>query len=123
MPNRKFIILTEGYANPVPAKTAVCVIRYCPDEVVALLDSTQAGKTSRDVFGVGDVPFVSALEEAPDAKTLLFGIANPGGKIPPAWRSLMLQAIDRGLDLVSGCTSSWRRTRSSRRRPRGGACG
>ena len=102
MPNRKFIILTEGYANPITAKTAVCVIRYCPEEVVALLDSTQAGKTSREVFGVGDVPFVSDLDEVPDAKTLLFGIANPGGKIPPAWRSLMLRAIDRGLDIVSG---------------------
>jgi len=102
MPNRKFIILTEGYANPITAKTAVCVLRYCPDEVVALLDSTQAGKTSREVFGVGDVPFVAELAAAPDAKTLLFGIANPGGKIPPAWRALMLQAIDRGLDIVSG---------------------
>lgn len=102
MPNRRFVILTEGYANPLTAKTAVCVLRYCPEEVVALLDSTQAGKTSREVFGVGDVPFVSDLDQAPDAKTLLFGIANPGGKIPPAWRSLMLRAIDRGLDIVSG---------------------
>jgi uncharacterized NAD-dependent epimerase/dehydratase family protein len=102
MSNRRFIILTEGYANPITAKTAVCVIRYCPGEVVALLDSTQAGKTSREVFGVGDVPFVADLDEAPDAKTLLFGIANPGGKIPPAWRSLMLRAIERGLDIVSG---------------------
>jgi len=102
MPNRRFVILTEGYANPLTAKTAVCVLRYCPGEVVALLDSTQAGKTSRDVLGVGDVPFVSDLDQAPDAKTLLFGIANPGGKIPPAWRSLMLRAIERGLDIVSG---------------------
>jgi uncharacterized NAD-dependent epimerase/dehydratase family protein len=102
MPNRKFIILTEGYANPIAAKTAVCVIRYCPDEVVALLDSTQAGRTSREVFGVGDVPFVSDLDEAPNAQTLLFGIANPGGKIPVQWRSLMLRAIERGLDIVSG---------------------
>ncbi len=102
MSNRRFIILTEGYANPITAKTAVCAIRYCPGEVVALLDSTQAGKTSREVFGVGDVPFVSDLDGAPDARTLLFGIANPGGKIPPAWRSLMLRAIERGLDIVSG---------------------
>ena len=102
MANRRFIILTEGYANPIAAKTAVCVLRYCPDEVVALLDSTQAGQTSREVFGVGDVPFVSDLDDAPEAKTLLFGIANPGGAIPPAWRALMLRAIDRGLDVVSG---------------------
>ncbi|NLF72988.1 MAG: DUF1611 domain-containing protein [Candidatus Anammoximicrobium sp.] len=102
MSSRRFIILTEGYANPLTAKTAVCVLRYCPDEVVALLDSTQAGQTSREVFGVGDVPFVADLAQAPDARTLLVGIANPGGKIPPAWRRLLLQAIDRGLDIVSG---------------------
>ena len=65
MSNRRFMILTEGYANPLTAKTAVCVIRYCPDEVVALLDSTQAGKTSRELLGVGDVPFVADLDEAP----------------------------------------------------------
>ncbi len=102
MSNRQFIILTEGYANPITAKTAVCAIRYCGDEVVALLDSTQTGKTSRDVFQVGDVPFVADLDEAPAARTLLFGIANPGGRIPPAWRGLMLRAIERGLDVVSG---------------------
>ena len=102
MPNRQFIILTEGYVDPIPAKTAVCVLRYCPHEVVALLDSTQAGRTSREVFGIGDVPFVADLDDAPQARTLLFGIANPGGKIPPAWRALMLRAIERGLDIVSG---------------------
>jgi uncharacterized NAD-dependent epimerase/dehydratase family protein len=102
MPNRRFVILTEGHSNPITAKTASCVIRYCPDEVVAVLDGTQQGKTSLDLLGVGQVPVVGRLAEAAEAKTLLIGIANPGGKIPPSWRSLILEAIERGMDIVSG---------------------
>jgi uncharacterized NAD-dependent epimerase/dehydratase family protein len=102
MSNRRFVILTEGHSNPITAKTASCVIRYCPDEVVAVLDGTERGKMSRDLLGVGQVPVVGSLAEAADAKTLLIGIANPGGKIPPSWRSLILEAIERGMDIVSG---------------------
>ncbi len=100
--NRRFVILTEGQSNPIRAKTASCVIRYCPDEVIALLDRTQAGKTSRDLLAVGDVPVIARLDQAPEAKTLLIGIANPGGLLPPAWRAIIVEAIERGMDVVSG---------------------
>jgi uncharacterized NAD-dependent epimerase/dehydratase family protein len=33
---------------------------------------------------------------------LLLGIAPPGGKIPPAWRAVILQAISRGMDVMAG---------------------
>lgn len=99
----KLIILTEGHSNPHTAKTACSVIRYRADEVVAVLDSTQRGKSTQDVLGVGgSLPFVATLDEAPDANTLLIGIAPPGGKIPPAWRAIVLQAIERGMNIVSG---------------------
>jgi uncharacterized NAD-dependent epimerase/dehydratase family protein len=100
--NRRFVILTEGHSHPTRAKTAACVIRYCPDEVVALLDSTRAGQTSGESLGIGDVPVIGRLAEAADAKTLLIGIANPGGRIPAAWRPLLIEAIQRGMDVVSG---------------------
>jgi uncharacterized NAD-dependent epimerase/dehydratase family protein len=99
---RKFVILTAGQTNPVTAKTAACVIRYRRQEVVALLDDTQRGRTSEELLGVGDVPVVGSLDEAPGANTLLIGIAAAGGRIPPAWRSLILAAIQRGMDIVSG---------------------
>lgn len=99
----KLIILTEGHSNPHTAKTACSVIRYRTDEVVAVLDSTQRGKTVQDVLGVGGgLPFVSTLDEAAEANTLLIGIAPPGGKIPAAWRATILQAIERGMNIVSG---------------------
>ena len=71
----KIIILTEGHTEPHAGKTAANVIRYRRPEVVALLDSTQQGKSSQELLGVvGDVPIVGKLDDAPDADTLLLGI-------------------------------------------------
>ncbi len=101
--SRRLVILTEGSSNPVSAKTAACVIRYGTDEVIALLDSTEAGKTSQDLLGVGgSIPVVATLAEAAGANTLLIGIAPSGGKIPAHWRPILLEAIARGCNIVSG---------------------
>jgi uncharacterized NAD-dependent epimerase/dehydratase family protein len=103
MSDRRIVILTDGRTNPVSAKTASCVIRYKPEEVVALLDTTQPGKTSQELLGIGGaIPVVAKLADAPGANTLLIGIAPAGGKLPAAWRSILLEAIDRGMNLVSG---------------------
>jgi uncharacterized NAD-dependent epimerase/dehydratase family protein len=100
---RQIVILTEGYSDPITAKTASSVLRYRPAEVVALLDSTLAGKTTQQVLGVGNgTKFIASLAEAPNANTLMLGIAPPGGRIPEAWKKTILQAIERGMDVVSG---------------------
>jgi uncharacterized NAD-dependent epimerase/dehydratase family protein len=100
---RKMVILTDGHTDPHTAKTAICVIRYQPEEVLAVLDRQCAGKTCGEVFGVGGpLPVVGSLAEAPDANTLLIGIAPPGGKIPLHWRPILLEAIARKLDVISG---------------------
>lgn len=101
--SRRIIILTDGHTEPLAAKTASCVIRYCPGEVVALLDRTQAGKTAGELLGVGGaIPVVATLDEASNPDTLLIGIAPMGGKLPAAWRSILLDAIGRGMNVVSG---------------------
>ncbi len=103
MAERRIVILTEGRTIPTSAKTASCVIRYKPNEVVALLDSTQAGRTSGELLGVGGaIPIVAKLADAPPANTLLIGIAPAGGKLPEPWRKVLLEAIDRGMNLWSG---------------------
>ncbi len=101
--SRRIIILTEGHTEPHAGKTAASVIRYRGQEVVALLDSTQKGKTSGELLGVGATPIIGALDEAPNADTLLLGIAPPGGKIPPPWRKVIVDAIARRkMDVISG---------------------
>ncbi|QDU57579.1 DUF1611 domain-containing protein [Aeoliella mucimassa] len=103
MEARRIVILTEGHSNPITAKTAVSVLRYRPEEVVALLDSTQAGKTSGEVLGFGgDTPIVASLDDADAPNTLLIGIAPMGGKLPAAWRDIILDALGRGMSVVSG---------------------
>ncbi|MCP4815938.1 MAG: DUF1611 domain-containing protein, partial [Planctomycetaceae bacterium] len=52
--SRKLIILTEGHSNPHTAKTACSILRYRPEEVIAVLDSTQSGKTCDEVLGTGE---------------------------------------------------------------------
>lgn len=100
---RRLIILTEGHTEPVTGKTATCVVRYRPEQVVALLDSTQAGKTAQELLNVGgDIPIVGSLDDAPQANALMLGIAPSGGKIPEPWRSIILAAIRRGMDVISG---------------------
>jgi uncharacterized NAD-dependent epimerase/dehydratase family protein len=100
---RKIIILTEGHTEPHAGKTAASVIRYRGHEVVALLDGTQKGRTSGELLGVGSVPIVARLDDVPEANTLLLGIAPPGGKIPPSWRAVILDAIARRkMDVISG---------------------
>jgi uncharacterized NAD-dependent epimerase/dehydratase family protein len=102
---RRLVILAEGAFSVLGSKTATCVVRYRPGEVVAVVDSTHAGSTATDVLGFGgSIPVVSNLEEAlrysPDA--LLIGIAPKGGKLPPAWRHFVEAAISHGLDVFSG---------------------
>jgi uncharacterized NAD-dependent epimerase/dehydratase family protein len=103
MPRRRIVILTDGHTNPITAKTASCVVRYKPDEVLALLDATQPGRTSQELLGVGgNIPVVATLADAPDANTLMIGIAPSGGKLPAAWKKIILEAVEHGMNIVSG---------------------
>src|SRR3990167_7534621 len=61
---RKLVILTEGRLDVFSAKTAVSVIRYCSEEVVAVIDSVNAGKNIEAIIGVGKgIPIVSTIAE------------------------------------------------------------
>lgn len=100
---RRLAILTEGHTEPVTGKTASSVLRYRPEEVVALIDSTQVGKTTHELLGVGGkTPIVAKLADCKGANTLMIGIAPSGGRIPPAWRAIILDALNQGMDVVSG---------------------
>jgi uncharacterized NAD-dependent epimerase/dehydratase family protein len=84
------------------AKTAVNLIRYKPEEVVAIWDPANAGKNSREVFGLGNTPFIAELDEAKGANLVAIGIAPAGGKLSPTLRAQILEAMSKGLDVLSG---------------------
>lgn len=106
---RRLAILAEGNFGFHHGKTAMGVIRYGRDDVVAVIDSTQAGRNVREWLGDSgrfDIPIVSSIDDAlgfvPRANALLIGIAPTGGKLPDDWRAAILTAIRAGLDIHSG---------------------
>jgi len=99
---RRIVLLTEGFSTPFSAKTAISLLRYRPTDVVAILDSGEAGKTANSLFGVGgETPVVSSIDGL-DADALFVGIAAPGGRLPAQWRGVVVDALRRGVDVVSG---------------------
>jgi hypothetical protein len=97
---RQLILLTDGHTNPLTAKTATSVLRYCRDEVVALFERSQVGKSAHELLGVGEgVPVVGELAAVPEANGLMIGIAPPGGRIPESWRPIILEAIARKMTI------------------------
>jgi D-glutamate N-acetyltransferase len=102
----RLAVLTEGLFDDHHAKTAHGVIRYGTREVVAVVDSSQAGRTASEVvaFCQKPVPIVATIEEAVErgAQTMLIGIAPTGGRLDDEWRALVLEAIERGLNVEAG---------------------
>lgn len=101
----RYVVVAEGQFGPLTSKTANSAVRFIPDRVVCVLDSTHAGRTVQDVLGFGgSIPVVGTIEEVlrmgPTA--LLVGIANQGGWLPQAWRPMLRTAVEAGLHLVSG---------------------
>jgi uncharacterized NAD-dependent epimerase/dehydratase family protein len=96
---RRLLILAEGRSgDPHFGKTARGVIRYRPEDVVALLDSQRPGEEQDGFPIVGSV--ADALRFEPT--TALVGVATQGGRFPPAWRELLKESIRAGLDVENG---------------------
>ena len=110
VPERRYAILAEGWFANRHAKTAHGLIRYGRDEIVAVIDSTLAGRRVLDAMPeLGrDAPIVASLEEAielsPPASptSILVGLAPAGGRLPGEWMGTLRAAADAGLEIVSG---------------------
>jgi uncharacterized NAD-dependent epimerase/dehydratase family protein len=104
--SEKIAIFAEGLFAKHNGKTAHGVIRYGAREVVAVIDSTEAGRTAAEVvpFALRDVPIVATLAEALELgpTALLVGVAPTGGKLDPAWRAMLREAIAAGLHVEAG---------------------
>jgi D-glutamate N-acetyltransferase len=102
---KRYCMLCEGGFDE-EAKTATGVLRYAEAETVAIIDSQTAGSTAGDhIPGLDSpVPVVATLAEALalDPDTMLIGIAPAGGRLPAAFKTVVLEAIAAGLDVESG---------------------
>jgi len=96
---KRYLVLAEGRSgDPHYGKTARGVIRYRPDAVVAVLDS-QSEATEHEGF-----PLVRTVADAMqyEPTAALVGVATQGGRFPPAWRELLRDCIEAGLDVENG---------------------
>jgi uncharacterized NAD-dependent epimerase/dehydratase family protein len=94
---------------PGRAKTALGILRYADDEVVAVLDRATAGDRVRDhVADAGsagraqDAPIVESMADAPACDALIVGIAPIGGGFADDWRPDVRTALERGCDVIAG---------------------
>ncbi len=91
---RRMVILVDGYTDPCTAKTAICVIRYRPEEVVAVLDRGGAGGTSGQLLGVGGGdPCRGLAGPGPGGQHAAAGHRAAGRQDPAHWRQIVLEAL------------------------------
>ncbi|TDP71779.1 DUF1611 domain-containing protein [Roseateles toxinivorans] len=81
------------------AKTALGVADWCPDDVIGELALPGAQAST----GQPALTIRQAAERG--AGSLLIGVAPAGGRLPQAWIAVLLQAVEAGLDIVSGLHS------------------
>ena len=103
--SHKIVILAEGSFGVLESKTATVLIRYLGENVVAVIDSTHAGRDASAVIEIGaGIPIVRDLAEAMryEPTLLAIGIAPPGGELPETWRAILHEAIGNRLHVMSG---------------------
>ena len=102
---RRLVILTGGLLGVFTAKTAVSLIRYRPEQVVAVLDEKHAGQDLEQIVGIGSgIPIVASVEEARrwEPNELLIGVAPVGGALDASWRAHIREALRAGMDVAAG---------------------
>jgi len=105
LPYHRLLLLTEGHLGVFSSKTAASVLRYRPNDVVGILDSSHAGDPlGRIVPGLKDVPIVGSVANSlllkPDA--ILIGVAPTGGALPPEMRRHVVEGLRAGMSIISG---------------------
>lgn len=101
------VVLAEGVFSTTYGKTANGLVRYTTRfRIVAVIDSTRAGQDAGAVLTgrTLGIPVISTVDEALElgAETLVVGVATDGGYIPEEYRKYIRDAINHGMNIVSG---------------------
>ncbi|MEM4161293.1 MAG: DUF1611 domain-containing protein [Thermoplasmata archaeon] len=103
------VVYCEGKFGTYTGKTANGLVRVSRRfKIRGVIDSTKAGRDAGEVLDgrPEGIPIYSTLEEAlvtnPDVKYFIIGVATIGGLLPPEYREVVKNAIQQGLNIVSG---------------------
>jgi uncharacterized NAD-dependent epimerase/dehydratase family protein len=102
---QRMVLLAEGRLSSIGLRMVIAALLYIPERVVAVIDSTKSQVSTSEAIGFGgDTPIVdtvaAAMSHQPDS--LLIGITPLGGALPEGWRIIIREAIQAGLNIVSG---------------------
>ncbi len=103
--NQKLAIYMEASLDSDYGKMGYGVMRYSPNPVACVVDSTQAGKRVNEACDLPyDIPVVATIDEAraTGADVLVLGTAPSGGKVPEEWFPRLRHALELGMSLVNG---------------------
>jgi uncharacterized NAD-dependent epimerase/dehydratase family protein len=104
------LILCEGVFGTGDGKTANGLVRHTERyRIAGVLDSRLAGRDAGEVLTgtPSGIPIFAslaeALEKAADRPThLVIGLAPEGGRLPDAYRKVVIEALRAGIDVDSG---------------------
>ncbi len=103
------VILSEGFLGTTYGKTANGLCRFSRRfQIKTVIDSTKAGLKIEDIVPKADtnIRIVRNLKEAielnDDLDTLIVGVATDGGFLPENFRHYITEAIEGGINIVSG---------------------
>ncbi len=91
-----YLLFLGDAPDPLAAKVAQGIKDWRPENCVGQyrMEGCKAD------LGLTDMNLEEA--KAAGAKTLVIGVANRGGKISPAWKKVLVAALEEGFDLASG---------------------
>ena len=104
------VVYCEGNFARIDGKTANGLVRHSEAyRIVSVIDSTHRGENSGQVLDdvINDIPILENLNtaiarETSMPETFIYGMAPSTGRLSPADRGVVLDAIARGMDIVSG---------------------
>lgn len=91
-----YLVLVGDTEHPVNAKTGFGLRDWMPGSCVGQLRFSPRAVD----LGLADMSPAEAAEAG--ARTLVIGIAPPGGQLPQSWHPTLVEALEAGLDLAAG---------------------
>ena len=102
-PSDRLVLLMHDHLATRHGKMGFALLRYRPDQVVAVIDAAHRGAALREVAGIDHpAPVVGSFAEAASyvGDVLVIAVATTGGVLPPAFRAEIAAALRAGLSVV-----------------------
>lgn len=94
--DKPYLLFLGDVADQLAAKTACGVADWRPEWCVGQMRLPGCNADT----GLEDIDIAEASQRG--AKTLLVGVVNSGGAMPPHWTATIVSAMEAGMDVASG---------------------